>query len=610
MPDGTLISNVPEGTTQSQLTARYQKYQSAQSQPSAPEATALDRTKAFAAGANRGFADLAGVPADTLLNLANLAKAGIEAGVLTTGHLPPAWLDPTTDKASVPLTSDWLKAKLGAAATVPRSDDTASRYLAAAGEGAASASVGGGAAIPNTVRSVVAGTTGALSSQAAKESGAGPATQMAAGLLGGLAPGGIEEVTRQAARVGPAVIRPLTQRGQEQIAADIIGGQAINPTKAAANLRNAQEVVPGSQRTTGEASKDIGLLALEKGVRGRATQEFGQRLSEQNAARQDLLSQTAGTPQDVGRMTADRGTVTTQMRDAAFANKAQAVSTPVTAHIDSVLASPVGKRDVPAAALKWARAKIDGETDPENLYAIRQDIGDAMAGKLGGDETKFKLARKELMGVRGELDNAIEAAAPGFKAYLQRFSDLSKPIDQAKILQEIKTRAELTSADITTGKQFLSNDKFARAMDKALETGSLTKQQIDTLKAVRTDLQYGQAINSPLVKAPGSDTFQNLSIAQVIGAGAKVGNHPVIRVLTKPLDWLYRFAGTDQGVNEVLKSAMLDPKLAATLLDRATPKTVSQFSARLRSSLVGTSASQLGSTESKPTEQSSQRELR
>jgi hypothetical protein len=183
---------------------------------------------------------------------------------------------------------------------------------------------------------------------------------------------------------------------------------------------------------------------------------------------------------------------------------------------------------------------------------------------------------------------------------------MSKPIDQMKVIQEIQRRSQLSSADITTGQEFLGAGRFDAALKTALQKNAakLTPDQIQRLKAIRTDLQYGQAINGPLVKAPGSDTFQNLSIAQVIGAGSKTA-HPALRLLTKPLDWVYRIGGTDESINAILTDAMLDPKLAATMLQKATPKSVQSFSEALRiRSLQSGTAAALGSSQSAPSENS------
>jgi hypothetical protein len=176
-----------------------------------------------------------------------------------------------------------------------------------------------------------------------------------------------------------------------------------------------------------------------------------------------------------------------------------------------------------------------------------------------------------------------------------------------KVIQEIQRRSQLSSADITTGQEFLGAGRFDAALKTALQKNGakLTPDQVQRLKAIRTDLQYGQAINGPLVKAPGSDTFQNLSIAQVIGAGTAASAHPALRFLTKPLDWVYKIGGTDESINAILTDAMLDPKLAATMLQKATPKSVQSFSEALRiRSLQSGTAAALGSSQSDPSESS------
>src|SRR6185437_9830135 len=116
------------------------------------------------------------------------------------------------------------------------------------------------------------------------------------------------------------LVRPLTRSGQEQMAANILARQATNPQTAAVNLANAQDVVPGSLRTSGEASQDPGLLALEKGVRARNPGPFGERISQQNSARQAELTALGGTSADIKAAQAARDTTTAPMRQAALGN--------------------------------------------------------------------------------------------------------------------------------------------------------------------------------------------------------------------------------------------------------------------------------------------------
>lgn len=483
----------------------------------------------------------------------------------------------------------------------PQPQTTAERYGSAALRGASGAVAGGGVlnaagAALSPVRAAIAGVTGATSQEAARQAGAGPVGQFAAGLAGGFAPAALESTATGAGRIATSVVRPLTNAGQQDMAAQVLQSNASDPTAAAANLNQAAPIVAGSARTTGEASQDVGLLALEKGVRGRNTAAFGERLSEQNAARQAALANAAGTPADIAVAQQARTAATTPMRDQALNSGGTADVAPVHQTIDAILESPAGKRESVNSAVSWAKQQIGDNTDPASLYEIRKDLQLAQRGKLqpssqnAPNASTLAQARGQLGQVVDSLDDAIEAAAPGYKAYLQRYSDMSKPIDQMKVIQEIQRRSQLTQADVTTGQNFLGAGKFSQALDAAIQKNgnTLTPEQTQQLNAIRTDLQYGQAINSPLVKAPGSDTFQNLSIAQVIGAGSNPAT-AAMKALGKPLQWLYKAAGSDSKVNEILANAMLDPKVASTLLTRATPSTMAQFAAQLRRNVASAS---------------------
>lgn len=687
-------------------------------------------------GRNVGEAvfDTFAAPHDLGIGLQNLMRAGANR-VLGTNLKP----QPT-------FAGNLSNALTQSGAPVPKT--TGEQYASAIERGVAGALTGGGAlgavspalSTPaNLTRAGIAGVTGATASEATKQAGGGPGLQLVAGVLGGLSPGAIEGITREGASLAGRAVRPLTRSGQEQMAANLVSRQATNPQAAAANLATAQDIVPGSARTAGEASGDAGLLALEKGIRARFPGLFGQRISEQNAARQSELTALGGTPADIAAAESARDAETAPMRDAAFAqarqlramnapadaldvqgppviakrnyttpdptqdsllqfmakhsqglNSAEAVSqgidpsdfllgnlgirrafrkggvsfdqaaetlhqagyqvadeagnyspnvlldaidgelrgqpvysvsntrrfaeldnglgnpygdpvpagsaptitTPVHQTISQILASPQGARESIGKTMRWAQGLIGDHTDPETLYEVRKDLSLAQQGRLqpnapdAPNASMLAQARSQLGKVVESLDNSIESEAPGFKAYLARYKELSQPIDQKRTIQDIQNRATLSSMDITTGHSFLGSAQFDRALDTAIENPGmkLSPEQLQRLEAVRTDLKYGAALHSPLIKAPGSDTYQNLSLAQVLGAGA-TDPHPALRLLARPLSWVYRAAGSDDRVNDILARAMLDPKMAHALLQRATPASVTTLSSRLRAVL-------------------------
>lgn len=539
--------------------------------------------------------------------LDQVGRAGgmLGKGITGLANIPIAGLNAALDAAGIDYramtVSDLLQF---AGAAQPRND--LEKYVDVAGTGVAGA-VGGmavGSNLANSTNQVTqrvgqvlqsnpvaqgaSGATGAVSSQAAADAGFGPVGQTIAGFAGGVG-GGLAvdagtSAAQSAGRFGKELVSPFFRFGQEGIAGNTLASQADDPIAAASRLAQADDVLPGSRQTTGTASKDRGLMAVEKAKAAQNPAEFSARRSEQNAARQTAIDDVAGTEADVVAARAARDAETGQMREAALSQGGAAPIQNVTQKIDDILASPVGERKVVKAALTEFRDQLDGKTEPARLYEIRKDLGDAMAGKLGGDKAVYALARKQLIEVRDALDDAIEQGAPGFKAYLKRYSDSSKPIDNMEVLQEIQRRAGLAAPDITTGRDVLSQSKFRQAINRAEQSGdlkNLTAAQRETLAAVQADLDLGAGMAQAL-KTPGSDTFQNASVANLISAarGKTSDLHPLVQSILRPLKWIYKLP--DDQIDQLLTQAMLDPKLAAKLLQKANVKNAGQVSASLR----------------------------
>ena len=549
-------------------------------------------------------------------------------------------------------------------APVPRTPDQ--QLGASVLKGATGALTGGAAlgfgGIANTVRAMLSGATGGTSADLAREGGAGPAGQFVAGLAGGLAPSAIEGVLpalNPRLSVNP-LTRAFTRAGQTQLAANTLAREATDPAQAATNLENAATLVPGSMRTTGEASGDTGLLALEKGIRARNPGAFGERISQQNAARQAELAALGGTPADIAAAEALRENETAPMREAAFAkgraarqstelsepppdgpydvglvgypggakyiitrgrepfveegqemprrfdteeearqaiadlgepSGATQATTGVAAPtpgasgvapvqqvhdvIDQLLASPAGARESIAKTLNWAKGLIGTHDDPETLYEVRKDLALAQRDQLqpGGRDapnaTMLAQARGQLGKVISSLDDAIESAAPGYKDYLGRYSELSEPVDQMQAIQNLQKRTS-SGLDTATGEPFLSSPQFARQLRSTLERADgpfspkLTPNQTQRLEAVREDLQRAGAVGNPTVRTPGSDSFQQFMMGRRTGSGL-LSHVPFLSKFLAPASkWV------DSRVNAQLSDAMLDPQRAAQLLRQGT----------------------------------------
>lgn len=509
-----------------------------------------------------GVFDTLAIPHDLSVGLSNLISRGSNRFLGTHRAMLPTFsgaLSNALTQAGAPVP------------TTPNEQLAASAIRGTAGAltgvGLLGALGGPAATAPNILRGGAAGLTGGTSAGLAQHAGIGPVGQFFAGLAGGFAPSALEA----SLSLPGAIIRPLTRGGQAQLAGNSLVGAAVNPAQAAASLDTAAPLVPGSMRTAGEASGDTGLLALEKGVRARNPGPFGERISQQNAARQAQLTALGGTPADIQLAQQARDAATAPMREGAFATGMGVVPAPVqSVHdtIDSILASPAGSRESIAKTMKWASGLIGDESDPAALYEVRKDLALAQRGKLqptGPDApnaSTLAQTRGQLGQVISSLDDAIEAAAPGYQSYLAKYAEMSQPINMRRAIQALQQRAS-SGLDTATGEPFLSGSQFSRNLDSLLArptAPNFTPDALARLNAVREDLARGNALSSPTVKAPGSDTFSNFALGRRLTGGA-AGHLPVVG---KYLRGLNDFV--DQRVNAQLAQAMLDPAYAAKLL--------------------------------------------
>ena len=106
------------------------------------------------------------------------------------------------------------------------------------------------------------------------------------------------------------------------------------------------------------------------------------------------------------------------------------------------------------------------------------------------------------------------------------------------------------------------------------------------LEKVGKDLDEG--VLQRAAKLPGSDTFKNLSTANIIGGiiGRQITKEgsAALQQISTPLNWLYK--GTDEKIRELLVEAMLDPKLAADLMKKASVMRVEPISRELQKKAI------------------------
>ena len=445
----------------------------------------------------------------------------------------------------------------------------------------------------NVPAQTVAAMGGALGGGLAKEGDLGAGGQLGFGLLGAMVPGAATSLTPAAARGAMELVRPMTEAGRQTIAGKVLSSLSREPQAAMKQMEGFQPSVPGYTPTTAQASRDIGLIGAETPIKALdVTSKFATQASEANQARMAILDRMAKDDAAVKQAIAKRDEVTAPLRENAFNNSTatpdqiqSAVSLVVDKNINDILASPEGKRGTVIKAMDFARNTIGRADDVRSLYEVRKDLRDAAQGLLDKEGPQYSLAKKQLETIIRSVDDVIDSAAPGYKDYLNKYSQASKGIESLQGMQEFKTKVLTTTPDPSrVGDYFISQPAFTRTI-RALEQDNklnLSGAQLSALKKISADLDSG--VLPRATKTPGSDTFKNISTANVIGGiiGKQTfGDVPaVLNKVAAPLNWLYN--GTDDQIRELLVDAMLDPKLAFKLMAKASTTNVEPLSRELQ----------------------------
>jgi len=439
-----------------------------------------------------------------------------------------------------------------------------------------------------------AATASSAAAGALREGGAPPALQVTGAMLAGMtAPGGPTLSTTQRALAAPvSMVQPFTQAGRETIVGSLLNRLATNPERAQQNLSRAEPLVPGVQPTTAATAFDPGLAAAETAIRALdQTGAFPSRLSANQQALLEGFRKLSGKPGSVAVAELKRTDVTKPLREQAFAGVTvdpvtfqTGIKLVVNQAIDNVMRSPVGVRQDVETAMKFAADRVARAKSPMELYEIRKDLAAAAQGKYNQENPSLRLASGQLKQVIAAVDDVIDAAAPGFKAYMDKYSKMSGPIDQMRVLQEIERRVTTGQPNLMTGEPVLAAGSLRRQLaNKAEELDLKLSIPAQTrLDNIVDEINRGMAATAPGVKPPGSDTFKNMSMGNLIGRvfSESMATNTTLRTMTRPLDFLYKLP--DEQIQQLLVQAMLDPKLAAMMMAKANITKVEPLAKSLR----------------------------
>lgn len=429
-----------------------------------------------------------------------------------------------------------------------------------------------------------------------REGNFSPATQLGGAMVAGMvAPGGPTlSITQRALAGSKGMVQPFTREGREVIAGNVLRNVATDPERAIANLQQARSTVPGVRVTTAAGARDPGLAGAETTLRSALfdpSNQFGGVLSANQQALMEAYRRISGQPGSIPRAEAKRTSVTAPMREAAFtgatvdpATFQSSIGLVVNKTIDDIMASPKGLRKDVETAMQFARDRISRAKTPEELYEVRKDLAAAVQGKYNQENPSLRLAKGQLTDVIKSVDDVIDAGAPGYKQYMDQFRKSSSAIDQMRVLQDVEGRVTTGQPNLMTGEPVLSAGSLrkqvaSRAEELDTKLSDAAQRRLDN---IIFEINRGQASTAPGVRAPGSNTFQNMSMGNMIGRvlSESMADNTTLRTMTRPFDWLMKLP--DQQLQQLLVEAMFDPQLAATFMSKANMMKVEPFAKSLR----------------------------
>lgn len=392
--------------------------------------------------------------------------------------------------------------------------------------------------------------------------------QMGAGaLFGGLVSTGFETASK-AKKIVSELAKPLTKEGRLGILRDYLnsltGGKKDEVIKA---LQGAGEIVPGSRPTAMEAVSNVpeatGIAAFQRQLSRQAPEtgvpgQFAARAAEQQAARSGLLQQeVAQTPAMLDLAKSFRAFDAERNYGEAFGQTLNA-----NPKLAQIFQNPYIKDAVPDA-IKLGEAK--GVTAKTDLTQLLQYVKIGLDKQLSrsGDTALSRTEKEAVQKAKKELVDWISTKNPEYAVAREAFAEASKPINRMEVGQYLQQRLNTPLDTERAGSFALAVQNAAGTIKKA------SGQPFERLSDVLTPKQTA-AVDNILSDLQRTAKGQELAGRSVVGAGGKtttelpnllnryaVITNTVLRALKKD-------ANAD--INRVAAELLLDPQKMAAFM--------------------------------------------
>lgn len=428
-------------------------------------------------------------------------------------------------------------------------------------------------------------------------------------LGGGVVGAALPAMINTAKGVKAAAIDPFTEVGRNRIAGGVLNRMAGSDVQnVVPRLASAQGNTPGFVPSVAQAARNDGLSAFERTMRGINPQAFQQLDQTQRGALVSSLMGIAKTPEERAAAVALRESAVNPL----YSQAKQATVTG-DATIDGLLQRPsmqsaTGRavnlanergaqfsmpQSKPASQLPTGVLDANGNqittTVPaqpatysgQTLHDLKLGLDDA----IGSPATGMQGAeRSAAIGTRNEFNQWLENQIPAYGLAKQTFADLSKPINQMDVGQELykrfvpaladqgnlpfKTNAQSYAQALRNGDALAKN---VTGFKGATLEGVMTPEQMATLRGVAQDAEMKAAAEAG-GKGVGSDTVQKIAMSH-IGAEAGVPNW-LSSIARVPGGWAKRagdilYKNADDAVRENLGFLLTNPQEAAQAMQAA-----------------------------------------
>lgn len=423
-----------------------------------------------------------------------------------------------------------------------------------------------------------------------------PADYAGFGIVGDIiAPTMIAKPIGLVAKGGTAAVNALQSYFNPKLAnylaaAEGKGGEILNW------LQNARELVPGSKPTTAQAlaaapqggAEFTRFASLQPRSVGNIPEEartaYNVRRAEQESAREEAVSRVGGTPKGKQVMKEVRDELSDPLYAAARSPNNPVDINPVVAEIDSIIAASPRERQV-VDKLKSIKDNLTGITNGQEAVSALKDIKTI----LNAEKDSFTI------GALKTVEDKLIKAVPGMEDARTVFAQASEPINRMSIGTYLKDAltgplpagTERAGAYTTALKNAPATIKKSTGMArfKTLEDAGVPKADIDTLNAVAEDLNRSLAAET--LQSRGGGTIPKDPTAfqlEVLDRTATFMNKVVATVSN--------YVGRKKAI--AMAFEMLDPKVAANVLEQAMAMEKAQAARAAAAARVGPTIQNVG----------------